>query len=477
MAWLNQQRLALLCSLGIICLHIVLFGRNLATPGMIEFDEFLTLDRTLGLLRTGELFTTYTNCQPCWIKPPLHFYLGAASVKAGLTPVVGIRVWSVVFAALSLWLVALLTSRLAPERPWCAPTAVLFCSSSVLFAEYTRRAMMETGYVFFILLAIYGVARAAQNERYWMLWAMGCGLGTLHKVPIAWVLSLLWLFGLQRTGTLPSIQQLWQKPWFQRALFFNILISALWPVIQTLKYGAIYRRVAVSRWLFRMGGGVENANEGWTRLDFSWMAWLFRDSWLFWSFGIIVIAQFLRKPALRKEPTLWLLLPALPIVLGFTLAGGPFYPRYILTFTPLVCVTVAVLLGKLVQSQHLLPLIAVLVFFSSANELARVNYRGAEETLFDLRAATSRLSRHLRSDEIPIFLLRGEPFSAAYGNLARPIEIGTNGEPPSSSSNYLAVVKRKFQDDTKKAWPGRSELVETVGRYATIRLISQTDKF
>jgi len=467
-----RRRLAIASSLLLIGIHLALFGSNLSNPGISQFDEFLSVDRTLGFLRTGDFLTTYTNCRPCWIKPPLQFYLGALSTKLGLTPVVALRLWSATFAALSLWLVVLLTLRLRPEQPWCAPTAVLFCASSAFFAEFTHRAMLETGYVFFILLAVYGVTRATENSTFWILWAAGCGFGTLQKVPMAWPISLIWMYGLYRSGSLPGLRALLRDKWFRVSLVLNLLLTAAWPMIQTIKYGAIYRRVAPSRWIFRLTTGVESHDGKGLGFNLGWLNWLLTDSWLFWVLTFAILIWVFCNPTLRQETSLWLLAPVVPVLLGFTFGGGPFGEYYILTFMPLVAVVTAILLGKLIQREHLLLLIALFVFLASGKNLAQANLHGADETLFDLRASCDRLSSHLRPGETPLFFAYDDPFSAAFGVLDQPIEICTVGKFPEAGQDYLAVVRLSRLDEIQQRWLGRSEVLETVGRFATVRLDS-----
>ena len=161
-----------------------------------------------------------------------------------------------------------------------------------------------------------------------------------------------------------------------------------------------------------------------------------------------------------------------PVLLGFTFGGGPFGEYYILTFMPLVAVVTAILLGKLIQREHLLLLIALFVFLASGKNLAQANLHGADETLFDLRASCDRLSSHLRPGETPLFFAYDDPFSAAFGVLDQPIEICTVGKFPEAGQDYLAVVRLSRLDEIQQRWLGRSEVLETVGRFATVRLDS-----
>ena len=298
--------------------------------------------------------------------------------------------------------------------------------------------MLETGYVFFILLAVYGVTRATENSTFWILWAAGCGFGTLQKVPMAWPISLIWMYGLYRSGSLPGLRALLRDKWFRVSLVLNLLLTAAWPMIQTIKYGAIYRRVAPSRWIFRLTTGVESHDGKGLGFNLGWLNWLLTDSWLFWVLTFAILIWVFCNPTLRQETSLWLLAPVVPVLLGFTFGGGPFGEYYILTFMPLVAVVTAILLGKLIQREHLLLLIALFVFLASGKNLAPANLHGADETLV----------------------------------LDQPIEICTVGKFPEAGQDYLAVVRLSRLDEIQQRWLGRSEVLETVGRFATVRLDS-----
>ena len=453
--------------------YAVLFGSNLTTPGLTRYDEFLTLDRTLGFLRTGDYFTVYTNCEPCWIKPPLHYYLSALAITSGLNPIEGVRIWSVIFAAASLWIVHLMTVQLLPEKPWCAPAAVLFCGSSTHFAEYTRVAMMETGASFFILLSIYGPLRAAREPKYWLLWAAGCGLGALQRAPLAWILSIVWIYGLYRCAALPGLRSLLKDRWFRLAAVLSVLLSLSWPVIQTLQYGPMYRRHIVSRWLFRMTRGLDHKENAGLGFDPSWLRWLWEDSALFWLITLVALGWALGKPARRKGKALWLLAPALPLLFGFTFSGGPFYPRYILAFTPLVAVFTSVTLGRLTKRGYIPFLLATLTFFSNG-VLPQTPYRQAEKSVFDLRAAGHRVATLLQPGEVPVFVILDDPKAHILGIEGMNHGFQLAEEKVSDpTKDHLVIARSHRVEALGRNWPGGMEEVETIGRFSIVRLTAE----
>ena len=208
---MSNRTVAWLLTFLMTVAFISLYGNTLSQPDLCHFDEFLTLNRTQGILETGELLNIYTNGVLTLIKPPLHYYLGAILIHLGLEPIVALRLLSVLFTALALYVLAAFTASLAPEKPYAIPTAVCLLLSSLHFAKFSRAAMLEMGYVFFILLAFYGAFRAAEDPRYWIVWALGCGLGTLHKVPMALGLSSLWILALRYTGHLKGESRFWRE--------------------------------------------------------------------------------------------------------------------------------------------------------------------------------------------------------------------------------------------------------------------------
>ncbi len=466
----TQLRAASLSSLMLVGFYVGLFGSDLTVPGLTVYDEFLTLDRSLGFLRTGDLFTVYTNCEPCWIKPPLHYYLGSLTIKSGLGPVEGVRIWSVVFAAASLWLVHLMTLHLLPEKPWCAPAAILFCGSSSNFAEYTRIAMMETGASFFILLSFYGALRATREPKYWLYWAAGCGLGAMQRTPLAWVLSTVWIYGLYRCSALPGIRTLFKDRWFRSAVVINILLSLYWPLVQTIRYGPMYRRHAVSRWIFRLTKGLDHKEGAGFGFDLSWIRWLLEDSAGFCVIAFLTLGWALSRPAFRKDRALWLLPPALPLIMGFTFSAGPFYSRYILAFTPLLAIFTAVALGRLIERNYVPILVALLTFFSNG-DLPKAPYCEAENSVFDLRAAGHRAATRLRPDEVPVFVILDDPKAHIYGieGMTQSFRLADE-RMADQTKNYLVVARSHRVGALERNWPGDLEEVETIGRFSVVRL-------
>ena len=58
--WTCIGKSAGLFVIALVALHVSLFGSNLAGPPIAHHDEFLTLDRTLNVLATGDLCNVYT---------------------------------------------------------------------------------------------------------------------------------------------------------------------------------------------------------------------------------------------------------------------------------------------------------------------------------------------------------------------------------------------------------------------------------
>jgi 4-amino-4-deoxy-L-arabinose transferase-like glycosyltransferase len=132
----------------------------------------------------GDLLVPHLNGVPYSDKPPLLFWLIVAGWR-----VLGVHEWwarlvPALFALGSLFLTARLARRLWPERPVAADAAPLVILSTFLWSFYTTVLLFDMLLVFFTLVGILGLVRAARRERGgWLLLAAATALGILAKGP------------------------------------------------------------------------------------------------------------------------------------------------------------------------------------------------------------------------------------------------------------------------------------------------------
>jgi 4-amino-4-deoxy-L-arabinose transferase-like glycosyltransferase len=153
-------------------------------------DETRYLGVAWEMWSRGDLLVPHLNGAPYSDKPPLLFWLIVAGWR-----VLGVHEWwarlvPALFALGSLFLTARLARRLWPDRPTVADAAPLLLLSTFLWSFYTTVLLFDMPLVFFALVGIFGLVRAARRERGgWLLLAAATALGILAKGPAI----LLWL--------------------------------------------------------------------------------------------------------------------------------------------------------------------------------------------------------------------------------------------------------------------------------------------
>jgi 4-amino-4-deoxy-L-arabinose transferase-like glycosyltransferase len=174
----------------LVALWAAAVGGGLATRPAWPIDETRYLGVAWEMWSGGDLLVPHLNGAPYSDKPPLLFWLIVAGWR-----VFGVHEWwarlvPALFALGSLFLTAHLARRLWPERPAAAGAAPLVILATFLWTFYTTVLLFDMFLVFFTLVGILGLVRAASRERGgWLMLAAATALGILAKGPAI----LLWL--------------------------------------------------------------------------------------------------------------------------------------------------------------------------------------------------------------------------------------------------------------------------------------------
>ena len=75
---ITEKSVAVAITLALL-LSVAVYYHAILPVGLLQhIDEYSTLDRVAGLLRTGDWLTVYSLNQPTFNKPPLQYWASAA---------------------------------------------------------------------------------------------------------------------------------------------------------------------------------------------------------------------------------------------------------------------------------------------------------------------------------------------------------------------------------------------------------------
>ncbi len=204
----------------------------LATQSVTGFlsldDEHYSAERSREMVLLG-FGTVHDNFQPSATKPPLQYWLNALALERISNSLLALRLWPLIFAALTglalCWLALIVDLR---ER-WLTPFAVLFLFTCPLFLRNARSATLDSGLIFFATLFIVAAQLARDQPRWWILAAGSCWLGSLQKAPL---ILLLWLvvIGLRAARG----KRILRERWLLFSLIGALLLISVWPITQRI---------------------------------------------------------------------------------------------------------------------------------------------------------------------------------------------------------------------------------------------------
>lgn len=170
---------------GLLALWLLVLLLSLLSHPLLPVDETRYATVAWEMWLRGDFLVPYLNGEPYSHKPPLFFWL----VHAGWW-LFGVHEWVVRAVAPLLGLLCLLaTAQLArtlwPDDPVAARLAPWIVFGSIFFTAFLSWVQIDLLLVLFTLLAIIGIASAAQGRPLgWLLAGVAIGLGVLAKGPV-----------------------------------------------------------------------------------------------------------------------------------------------------------------------------------------------------------------------------------------------------------------------------------------------------
>jgi 4-amino-4-deoxy-L-arabinose transferase-like glycosyltransferase len=413
---------AVALALGLWAIHLAAAGLG----GISHYDEFYTLDRSLGFARHGDWWTVYADHEPTFKKPPLQYWMTAGLLGLGVEVPLALRLPSMAFALGTLLATAALAAALVPGRPWVMPASVLLLASSLQFWDIANTGLLDSGAALFTAVALFGFVRALDDPRWWYLVTAAIGVGALQKAPVALPLVAAALAGVAATrrwhGT--DLRSIRTTRSFRRAALLSVALALAWPLLQALRHGPEALETAVgSQMLERFLPANEDGARGLGALD---RLIIVDEPWLRWP----AILALLALPFLMRRPAPAGLVAVLfAFVAAMALAQGQVFARYTVVVLPLLAAglagTVVLLLPRPVMA---LGAVAVLSAASAGPvKLAALRTAAIQpENVTEMVAATRSVAAALRPDEIPVYCQAGDGprlipgVISVYGGAARP---------------------------------------------------------
>ena len=329
----------------VVCLAV--FYWNLLPLGTLRFgDEYRTLDRSNGFLVSGDWLTVYSENKPDFKKPPLQYWITAIDLKNFSDINFATRLPSFLFGIGLLVATGALAYLINPSNPYAAPVALIILSSSTFYWQMAISAFLDTGMVFFSIVAVVGALLALRRPAYWYQVAVAVGAGALQKAPVAALLVALILALVPLTAKYHDIElsAVVANRHFRRALLIAVLMIAFWPVLQTALYG---QKVIEQQYLDEML--LRFSPIGSTAESRQWYKILVADEALLWlpaMLSVLVIPFVFRS--LEALVPVAILLAFLAMMVT---ASGYIHHRYTLLVLPVLAASLAALLTRILPGR------------------------------------------------------------------------------------------------------------------------------
>ena len=225
-----------LCLVALSAFVLVVYFWNLGGGSLKLWDESLTAERSREILVTGNWLTPHGGLIPNFNKPPLYYWLTAASFGLFGQNEFTVRLWSVLFGIGGMVFVYLFARNLSGDWRAGALGAFLLATNAHWIAN-TREGMLDSGMIFWTLFGIYWLSGPRPSAGRLVLSSLGFAAGCLVKNPLP-LLGLIVPLAEQRF--VENVRPRWRS--LAAGLLLSALLGMAWYAIQYLKYGPVFLR-------------------------------------------------------------------------------------------------------------------------------------------------------------------------------------------------------------------------------------------
>jgi 4-amino-4-deoxy-L-arabinose transferase-like glycosyltransferase len=218
---------------GLVCVAVLTWlSLEIPKGTLVATDELLTAERSREMLTQGP-WLVHFNFQPSFEKPPLQYWLTTLTLPRFENPSVAVRIWPLIYAALTAIALAWLVSVIKPDRPWLMTVSVALLFSSPLFATQATRGLLDVGLAFFTTTTFLFSELARKRPMWWLAVAASCWLASLEKNPLPFVVWLIILAVRAASRNDRTTLKNWQ---LGLALLLAVGAMSIWPLAQLIKY-------------------------------------------------------------------------------------------------------------------------------------------------------------------------------------------------------------------------------------------------
>src|SRR6266404_4345267 len=147
-----RQRAQAVAVTGFIILAFAVWLGLEAPRGIMSgTDELLTAERTREMLMT-EPWVVHYNFHRSFEKPPLQYWLTSLTLPRFQNHALAVRVWPLLYGALTLIAVGWLIRLLMPEQPRMLPLTLAILISAPFFSSESARGLLDMGLTLFTVL-------------------------------------------------------------------------------------------------------------------------------------------------------------------------------------------------------------------------------------------------------------------------------------------------------------------------------------
>jgi len=458
-------------ALLLAALTLAVYGWRLWQGSLFVWDESLTAERSRELLVTGDWLTPHCLLEPDFRKPPLYYWLTAATSLLFGWDEITVRLWSALFAIGCVAVVALLAGRLSGDR-WAGLLAGFLLISNPHWVNWTRIGLLDSGFLFGLLA---GAALLLAQPRVPVHWAAAgaCfALGSLIKNPFA-------ILGLVIPLLHPESRE---RPGWIRALGATLAVYAAlgltWYGAQMLRWGGEYtRQFFVYNMVTRATTSIEGHGGGGGYYLRVW--WNEAPLHVVLLVALLLWAVLCRRDLLRRH--FCVLAPLLSVLVGLGVMASKrkLYLVYVHPFAAIVAG--ALLAAWLRQHRRLRPAVATALCATAVAFFVRSYIPVIDETR-DIKEIARAIAPRARPGDL-LLTHRMPPYAAMFysGVLARefpgwvpPDALDfTRGRP--GGGLFLVADRKQLprlvqEAVAKAAAPVATESIATSGALSAIRV-------
>lgn len=215
---------------------VILFA-GLGQDELRSADEATHAQVSREMVQNGHWLWPTCRGEPYFEKPPLKFWLTAATFLVAGESEFNARLWSALFGLATVWATMRLGARLFNRRAGLAAGLVLATTWEFLHNHCCRTGELDSALLFFATMLVGSAwrARVEGTPRHLWLAALWMALGFLTKghvilIPLAWLPFVAWI----RPPNNPRPNFRWH---WAGAISLFFAVAAPWFILQQLHYG------------------------------------------------------------------------------------------------------------------------------------------------------------------------------------------------------------------------------------------------